>query len=48
MPGLDFQEDMPGIDFIIPNAGYLDDKKHMVKAMFFTHGHMDHIGPYHS
>ena len=35
---------MPGIDFIIPNAGYLDDKKHMVKAMFFTHGHMDHIG----
>ena len=30
--------------FIIPNAGYLDDKKHMVKAMFFTHGHMDHIG----
>ena len=38
------KEDMPGIDFIIPNAGYLDDKKHMVKAMFFTHGHMDHIG----
>jgi len=38
------REDMPGIDFIIPNAGYLDDKKHMVKAMFFTHGHMDHIG----
>ena len=38
------REDMPGIDFIIPNTGYLDDKKHMVKAMFFTHGHMDHIG----
>lgn len=38
------REDMPGIDFIIPNVGYLDDKKHMVKAMFFTHGHMDHIG----
>ncbi len=38
------REDMPGIDFIIPNAGYLDDKKDMVKAMFFTHGHMDHIG----
>ena len=37
-------EKMPGIDFIIPNASYLDDKKHMVKAMFFTHGHMDHIG----
>lgn len=38
------REDMPGIDFIIPNAGYLDDKTHMVKAMFFTHGHMDHVG----
>ncbi|HEY4474576.1 MAG TPA: ribonuclease J [Candidatus Paceibacterota bacterium] len=38
------REDMPGIDFIIPNTGYLDDKKDMVKAMFFTHGHMDHIG----
>jgi ribonuclease J len=38
------EEDMPGIDFIIPNANYLEDKKDMVKAMFFTHGHMDHIG----
>ena len=37
-------EDMPGIDAIIPNASYLDDKKDMIKAMFFTHGHMDHIG----
>jgi ribonuclease J len=39
-------EKMPGIDFIIPNTGYLEDKKHMVKAMFFTHGHMDHIGAF--
>lgn len=38
------REDMPGIDFIIPNVGYLEDKRHMVKAMFFTHGHMDHVG----
>ncbi len=37
-------EKMPGIDFIIPNAGYLESKKDMIKAMFFTHGHMDHIG----
>lgn len=37
-------EDMPGIDFILPNTEYLADKKHMVKAMFFTHGHLDHIG----
>ena len=37
-------EKMPGIDFIIPNPGYLEGREHMVKAMFFTHGHMDHIG----
>ena len=38
------EEDMPGIDFIIPNTKWLEDKKDKVKAMFFTHGHMDHIG----
>ncbi len=37
-------DEMPGIDFIIPNVEYLADKKEMVKAMFFTHGHLDHIG----
>ncbi|HZZ99190.1 MAG TPA: ribonuclease J [Candidatus Paceibacterota bacterium] len=37
-------DEMPGIDFIIPNVEYLADKKDMVKAMFFTHGHLDHIG----
>jgi len=43
--GVRFPEtDMPGIDFIIPNTDYLNDKRHMVKAMFFSHGHMDHIG----
>lgn len=43
--GISFpNEQMPGIDFILPNVGYLQDKEHMVKAMFFTHGHMDHIG----
>lgn len=38
------EEDMPGIDFIIPNVKWLEDKKDKVKAMFFTHGHMDHVG----
>lgn len=37
-------EQMPGIDFILPNVGYLQGREHMIKAMFFTHGHMDHIG----
>jgi ribonuclease J len=39
-------EKMPGIDFIIPNTDYLKDKQDMIKAMFFTHGHLDHIGAF--
>lgn len=43
--GLGFpRQNMPGIDFSIPNVSYLDDKKDMIHAMFFSHGHMDHIG----
>ena len=43
--GLQFpEEDMPGIDYIIPNSSYLEAKKNNVKAVFITHGHYDHIG----
>jgi len=43
--GISFpNEQMPGIDFILPNVGYLQGKEYMIKAMFFTHGHMDHVG----
>ena len=43
--GLQFpEEDMPGIDYIIPNTEYLKGKEKNVKAVIFTHGHMDHIG----
>jgi ribonuclease J len=44
--GVRFPEagETPGIDFIIPNVEYLADKQDMIKAMFFTHGHLDHIG----
>ena len=38
MPG----EDMPGIDYIIPDISYLKKKK--VVGVVFTHGHYDHIG----
>jgi ribonuclease J len=37
-------EDMPGVDFIIPNTRYLDDKKHKIRGVVFSHGHLDHIG----
>jgi len=43
--GLQFpEEDMPGIDYIIPNIDYLKDKKDWIKGVIITHAHMDHIG----
>lgn len=43
--GLQFpEEDMPGIDYIIPNIEYLKGKESWVKGVVITHGHMDHIG----
>lgn len=43
--GLQFpEEDMPGIDYIIPNVTYLQDKKDWIKGVIISHGHYDHIG----
>ena len=38
------ENDMLGIDFIIPDFGYLLDKKEFVQAIILTHGHEDHVG----
>lgn len=37
-------ENMPGIDFIIPNTQYLESKRENIRGLLLTHGHMDHIG----
>lgn len=43
--GLQFpEEDMPGIDYIIPNIEYLKGQERNIRAVVFSHGHLDHIG----
>ncbi len=43
--GIQFtDEDTPGVDYILPNIKYLEERKDRIKAIVITHGHLDHIG----
>jgi ribonuclease J len=43
--GLQFpEENMPGIDYIVPNTKYLEGKEKNIRGVIFSHGHLDHIG----
>jgi len=37
-------ENTPGIDYILPNTKYVEERKDKVRAVIITHGHLDHIG----
>ena len=39
--------DMIGVDYIIPDFEYLFNKSHLVDGIIITHGHEDHIGAIH-
>jgi len=48
--GLGFPNDeMHGVNIVLPDMTYLRENRHKIKGMIVTHGHEDHIGglPYH-
>ena len=43
--GMQFpEEDMPGVDYIVPDTSYLKGKEKNIRGVILSHGHLDHIG----
>lgn len=43
--GIQFTDsETPGVDYILPNVRYLEERKSKIRALVITHGHLDHIG----
>jgi len=43
--GFQFKEDdTPGIDYILPNTSYIEERRDKVRGLLISHGHLDHIG----
>ena len=38
------EEDMLGVDYVIPDTSYLEGKEKNIKGVIITHGHLDHTG----
>jgi len=38
------EDDTPGIDYILPNTGYLEERRDKIRGLLVSHGHLDHIG----
>lgn len=38
------ESNAPGINYILPNTQYVEERKHKIRGLVVTHGHLDHIG----
>lgn len=38
------EEETPGVDYILPNTHYLEERRDKIRGLLVSHGHLDHIG----